>query len=447
MIKAEYREPVSVQQFGVFGDGLRLDTEVIQQAIDHTSHNRQELVFGRGLYLTGTLVLRSHTRIKLEQGAVLLGSADFADYMSDIHSFVDAVNQERGRCLIYGDHVEDVKIYGEGTINGRGGIFGDDHPEHKRRPFLCRFVGCKDLELEGIQVINSAAWCTHFLDCENVRVSGITIRSRVNHNNDGMDIDCCRGFLVENCMIDTGDDGICLKATMNKPCRDIHVRNCTITSRWAAFKIGTESYGDFGNVVFEDSSIFDTEGCGIKIVPVDGAHLTDVRIENITMTRTTGPVFIALGERLRTYFKGDSPRPVGSMRNITIRGLKADVVDADGFAWDPGPYPGFVTHDGIWGNGKGGVVVSGIPSSRMENVTLQDWELQLPGGVSQYDRDPADIIEMGANYPEFHVFGRLPGYGMFLRHIDGLTVDHIRIGLKEKDCRPETVEVDVLGKR
>jgi polygalacturonase len=439
-------DTITVKQFGAAGDGFHLDTAAIQKAIDYSSSHGVEAVIEPGLYLISTLVIKSHAVIRIDKGAVLLGSDNLSDYKSDIRLFVDAVNQERGRCLIYGEEAENVKIYGEGTINGRGGAFHDAHPEQGKRPFLCRFVDCKNVVLDGVEIKNSAAWCLHLLDCEDVELTNLTISSRINHNNDGIDIDSCRRVLVEHCDIDTGDDGICLKATIRKVCSDIVVRSCMITSRWAAFKIGTESYGDFQNILFENCTIYDTEGCGIKIVPVDGASVENVTIRNITMMNTTGPIFIAVGERLRTYFEGDEPREAGVIRHVHISNIKADVVDAEGFAWDPGPHSGFVTNDGIWGNGKGGVVISGLPTSKLQNITLEQLNLTLPGGVQEYHKSASDVIEMGANYPEFHVFGVLPSYGLFLRHIEGLQLNHINIQLKNEDCREEMVCVDVSEK-
>jgi polygalacturonase len=433
---------IDVKQYGALGDGIVLDTKGIQRAIDYCSDIGGEVVFSPGIYLTGTIILKSNVTVNIQKGAVVLGSTDFKDYKSDIRPFVDAVGQERGRCIFFGDNAHNVAIKGEGIINGRGEAFGENHPEHKRRPFLFRFVECRNLTVQNISIRNSPAWCMHFLDCEDVSVKGISIISRVNHNNDGMDIDSCRNFVIEDSFVDTGDDGICLKSTVNKSCSNIVVKNCVISSRWAGLKIGTESYGDFKDISVLDCRIYDTEGCAIKLVPVDGANLENLVIRNITMINCTGPIFIALGERLKTYFEGDKPREIGSIKNVTIKGIKADVKDAEGFKWNPGELKGFITHDGIWGNGKAVITLSGIPSKKIENIVLEDLDLILPGGGSKEDGERTEIIEMGENYPEFHVFGTLPAYGIFIRHADGVKISNIKLRVKEKDERAPIVYQD-----
>jgi len=436
---------LNVKDYGAVGDGFTNDTQALQNAVDACSSCEGTLVINPGVYLTGTIILKSNIRIIIEKGAMLLGSSDFNSYKGDIRPFVDAVNQERGRCLIFGENLENVTIEGFGGVNGRGAAFDESHPEHKRRPFLFRFYGCKDINISDIQVLNSPAWCIHLQDCENVRLSGLKIFSRVNHNNDGIDIDGCSHITIENCTVDTGDDGICLKATGKRPCEHIKVESCIISSRWAAFKIGTESYGDFKDIKFMNSRIYDTQGCGIKIVPVDGANVEDVLISNISMNNCTGPIFIASGDRLRTYYRENEKKQSGKIKSITIKDIKGDIVDAEGFYWNPGEMKGFVTHNGIWGDGKGGIVVSGTTKHKIEDVILEDIDIALPGGGTKKDTEKTEIIEMEDNYPEFHVFGVLPSSAFFLRHVNNIVLKNINLKFKSPEFRQPIFAIDVDG--
>ena len=72
---------VSVKDFGAKGDGLTLDTEAIQTALDRTAQRGGGVVvLPAGTYLSGSIWLRDNTELHLEEGAVLKGSPDIKDY-------------------------------------------------------------------------------------------------------------------------------------------------------------------------------------------------------------------------------------------------------------------------------------------------------------------------------------------------------------------------------
>lgn len=75
-------------------------------------------------------------------------------------------------------------------------------------------------------------------------------------NTDGIDIDGSRDVAVRNSLVDTADDAICLKTTVSGyPAHHIDVHNCTMRSRSAAFKIGSETRGDIHDVVVRDLQV------------------------------------------------------------------------------------------------------------------------------------------------------------------------------------------------
>ncbi len=102
-------------------------------------------------------------------------------------------------------------------------------------------------------------------------IDGITIRSSPRANRDGIDIDSCDRVRISNCLVETGDDAIVLKATAHRPCRNVTVTNCNLSSQAAAFKLGTESNGGFESIVMSNCTIYDTGGSGIALLMVDGA--------------------------------------------------------------------------------------------------------------------------------------------------------------------------------
>lgn len=416
---------ISIRKLGAEGTGLHPETETLQKAIDLSSRTGETVKIEPGTYLTGTLFLRDNVRIEFEDGACLLGSDDFSDYSPDVNLFTDAVGHLRGRSLLYGDHVENVSISGPGIIDGRGAVFSPEHPHHLERPFLVRLMNSRHIHISDVTLTKSAAWTLHLMDCEDITIKHVSIHSRVNGNNDGIDIDACRSCLIEDCRIDTGDDAVCLKSTVDKPCSNVTVRNCMLTTDWAAFKIGTESVGDFSNILFEDSYIYDCKGCAIKICPVDGANVDGLTIRNIRLRNSTGPVFIANGDRLRTYQPGNTRKTGGTIKNVLISGLYGDCTDA----------AGTIYQGEEWGNAKSAVCISGTPEQRLSNITLSDVTLTMAGGVTEYT--PRPVPPMGKRYPEFHNFGVLPAWGLYVRYADQVTVQGLSLSAKSTDIRPD----------
>ena len=119
------------------------------------------------------------------------------------------------------------------------------------------------MHIKDVEVIESSFWAVHLQWCDRVYVDGIHIQSSSvdGVNSDGLDIDGCSNVMISNCVINTGDDALCLKTTRQnnetRPCRWITVNNCILTSSSAALKIGTESHADFENIAVSNCIIND----------------------------------------------------------------------------------------------------------------------------------------------------------------------------------------------
>ncbi len=412
---------INVKSFGVMPNSEEIQTSKIQEAIDECAKSGDTLVFPEGIYNSGTLCFRSNGRIKLEKGAVISGALDLSHYPDNEASFVDAVGRKRGKALIIAYKTENLEIFGEGEICGNGKVFTEE------RPFLFRFVEAKNCKLSGINLSSSPSWCLHINQSSNIEIDGISIDNRVNANNDGIDIDSSDNITVTNCNIASDDDGLCLKSTSDRPCRNIKIKNCKVSSGWGAIKIGTESMGDFLDISVEDCHVYDTLGGGIKIVPTDGGSVDGVTIKNIRMENTTGPIFIVSGTRMREYM-GKCKESKSNIKNVVIENITADTVSA--------PIRG--EWDGeIWGNAIGGIIISGTKENPIENLTLKDITASLPGGSLTYSSHPVPYI--GEKYPEFHRMDIVPAKGIYARDILGLSLENVSLTYKEEDVREEIV--------
>jgi hypothetical protein len=268
---------------------------------------------------------------------------------------------------------------------------------------------------------------SHYLGCENVLIHGITIRSRTNGNNDGIDIDSCRRVRISDCDIDTGDDAICIKATRARPSEDILVTGCRICSTWGALKLGTESAGDFRNILFSNILIRNTEGGGLKLISMDGCRMENVVAENIIMDNVSGPIFIRLGSRLRRYFDEEPERGVGSIQGVSLRNIRIKV-------WEEGYL--------LYGRlpRKAGIIITGIPGHPIDEIEMENIRVEFPGGGEVSE---ATVPEQETEYPEFPSFHPLPCWAFFVRHVRALQMRNVTITSRIPDPRPAFVWEDV----
>ncbi len=428
----------NIKTFGAVGDGVTLNTHAIQEAINACHTNGGGVIkISEGKYLTGTILLKDHVHLIIEEGATLMGSSDPRDYKS-IDTFTDATGQERGNCLIGSLGAKDISISGKGIIDGNGTAFKHENLAitkkklginpagfGKNRPFLLRFVRSSNISLKNIQLKQPAAWACHFYESQDIVIDSISIYSHANFNNDGIDLDSSHNITISNCHIDTGDDAICFKTTSLQPTYNANVKNCTLKSDWGAIKFGTESMGDFYDIHISDCKIVDTKGGGIKILSVDGANINDVSIENIEMKNVDMPIFIRLGERLRTYRQATS-QGMGSMKNISIKNIRASTRALAASRVSP----------------PSGIFITGTPNHAIEKVHLENIHISLPGNgkLDAIQKVP----ELEKKYPEFSFFGMLPAYGMYARHIKHLEHKNLTFLTDQLDERDAIIIEDLL---
>lgn len=182
--------------------------------------------------------------------------------------------------------------------------------------------------------------------------------------------------------------------------------------------MGTESNGGFENIVITGCSIYDTRLAGIALEIVDGGTMDRVVVSNITMNKIGAPIFLRLGNRARP-FKKDMDKPgIGIMRNVTISNIEATGANPTGCA------------------------ISGLPGHAIENVTISNVRLSFAGDGNKVDAARA-VPEKPTAYPEYSMFGRLPAYGFYCRHVKGLKLDNVQLQLAKRDQRHALVCEDV----
>jgi len=429
-----------VSDFGAVPDGATVNSLPIQNAVDAAYAAGGGVVFfGPGEWLSGTIRLRSNVTLELAAGATLLGSTNLADYPEIRPEYRSYTDRYTVRSLIYAENETNVGLRGKGKIDGQGSKFEGSlggyagRKEYYVRPYMIRFITCSDVTVEDLTLTNSAMWLQHYLACDRVRVDGITVFNHANYNNDMIDIDGCRDVIISNCIGDTDDDAMTLKSTHGRPCENVTITNCILSSHCNALKFGTESIGGFKNITVSNIVIAPSKHreklyghldgiSGISLECVDGGTFEGVLIDNVRIVGPLVPLFMRLGGRGRVPVDGMEKPAAGVFRDVMISRVSAVCA------------------------GNIGCAISGIPEHYIEDVTLRDLRFEFPGGGTE-EMSKLPVEELADKYPECTMFGELPAYGIYARHVRGLTMDNVELRTQEKDARPAVVFEDVEGYR
>ncbi|MEK7707244.1 MAG: glycosyl hydrolase family 28 protein [Verrucomicrobiota bacterium] len=420
---------VNARDCGAAADGLQLDTKAIQTAIDKcAASGGGTVLLEGGRFLSGTIYLRSHVTLRIEAGATLLGSTNVSDYPHNIPAIRSYTDNYVKQSLIAGENLENVGLVGGGLIDGQGGSFKRGRG-YGNRPFLIRLVNCRDVLVEGLRLQNSAMWMQHYLACERVTVRGIRVWNFSNAHNDAIDLDGCKDCLVTQCVFESNDDGITLKSTLDRPTESVTISDCIVRSHCNAIKLGTESNGGFKDITIANCVITSPRETnvihgrrrglsGISLQLVDGGQLERVAIANITIHGVTVPLSLRLGDRARPFQKDLPPPPIGSFRDVVINNIVATEV------------------------GKIGCSITGQPGHPIENVLFSNLLFTFEGGGAR-ERTTAEVPELPKQYPECVMFGELPAYGFYARHVNGLRFSNVRLRTSKPDLRHAMVLDDV----
>lgn len=338
----------NVKDFGAKGDGVTKDTRAIQDAIDAGGI----VHFPPGVYLTGTIFLKSNGGLDLEEGAVILGSPDQEDYNAD-----DVIPQNRaftsehvsGAHLIIAAEQHNIVLRG-GRIDGnRQAFMNEPHPTYSHvfafpewRPAqMVFFCECENVTITDMEMVNPPYWTLFLHGCEFVTIRGLRNTNDFRtHNGDGMDLDCCRFVTVSDCIIHSADDCITLRANeeplkKKRPCEYVTISNCVLSTRCNAFRIGVGGgvvrRCTISNIVIHDTR---TAVCFVSQYSVKspGVTIEDIQMDNIRMD-CKRPFVIA------TTPRGLRPEQAKVIRRIAFNNVRG-TARAAGII--QGSYPGYV---------------------------------------------------------------------------------------------------------
>jgi polygalacturonase len=468
-----------VKGFGAKGDGKALDSPAINRAIDAAAAAGGGTVFfSAGTYRCFSIHLKSNIALYLDHGATIL-AADPNDGDGKYDSpepnqwdrYQDFGHTHWHNSLIWGENLQNVSILGQGMIWGKGlvrnggqsrtraqndalgtassdpraGPFGYPNPRDAVEPGWgnksISLKLCRNVIIRDISILHGGHFAILATGVDNLTIDNL----KIDTNRDGIDVDACKNVRISNCTVNSPfDDGICPKSSFAlgyaRVTENVTITNCQVSgydegtlldgtykrafrnqngtfSPTGRIKFGTESNGGFKNMVISNC-VFDYSR-GLALESVDGALLEDVTISNITMRDiSNAPFFLRLG------FRGRGPKEtttVGALRRVMISNVV--VYNAD---------PRYAS------------IISGIPGHSIEDVRFSNIRVYYQGGGTK-EQAALDPPEKEDTYPEPTMFGELPAYGFFIRHVKGIEMRDVEVSYLKEDARPPFILNDVAG--
>ena len=422
------RAVYDVRDYGAKGDGKTPCTKAIQAAVDKCAATGGGTVYlPPGKWLSATIYMESHVTLFIDSGSTLLGSRNKDDYGRPPGNSRDDSKQSFSyRSIIAGADLQHIAIQGRGIIDGQGSAF---RWKGGGRPKAIYLENCRDVLVEGLRMRNAGSWMQHYRSCDRLTVRDISVFNHASYNNDGLNIDSCRDVCITGCMVDSDDDAVVLKSLSLKPCENVTISDCAISSHCNAIKMGTESGGGFRNITITNCAICSpryskvTYGrqrglAGIALEIVDGGILDRIAISNIAIKGVSVPIFMRLGNRARQYEQGTPEPGVGKFQNVVVSNIVATDTSSIGCS------------------------ITGLPQHRIKNVSLSNISLGFEGGGTRQDAS-RQIPEKEKSYPESTMFGTLPAYGFYCRHVKGLKLKNVVLQTAGPDRRHALVCEDV----
>lgn len=402
----------NIRDFGAKGDGTTFDSPAINKTIESCSSNGGGTVLvPPGVYLSGTIHLKSNMVFQIEAGATILGSKNMTDYQ-DVLDLERKNKNQWHSAIIVGNGISNIEISGHGIVNGNN-VFNPDGEEEMRGPHAIYFYKSEDITIRDIFVKDASNYAHIMEECSNGSFRGV----RVTGGWDGIDLFNCRNFLITDCQFTTGDDCVA-----GGGWEKVVVSNCTFNSSCNGMRNYKGGLKDviFSNITINGPGLFkhpthDTPSKQQRLIYHNSWHGTNdslsgfwlagggvidnLIITNVTVRDLRCPIWMSV--------QGQN----GSIRNIQISNLTAT------------------------GVGKPNVasLIQGSVDKPIENILLTNITIQ---SVSVGTKNMVDnpVLERVGDPIE------LPNCsGMYCRYIKDLSLHNIRFSKLEKDERPSLI--------
>lgn len=350
---------LDVRAFGAKGDGKSDDTKFIQAAILACPKDSRVLIPG-GCYRITSLFLKSDINLELAKGAELLAYTDrdaFPKLPALIESYDESDEYNLGTwegnplpmfaAVVTGIDVENVCIYGEGTINGNGAK--DNWWKNPKvmvgafRPRLFFISRCRNVTLLGITFCNSPSWTLHPYFSENLGFYGLTITNPGDSpNTDGLDPESCRNVEIAGVRFSLGDDCIAVKSgkvymgrKYKTPSENIHIWQCLMENGHGAVTVGSEIGAGVRGMTVEKCRFSCTDR-GLRIKTrrgrgedsiLDGILFCDIEMDHVMTPFTVNAFYFCDPDGKTEYVQSREKFPVDertpALRRFCFENIRA----------------------------------------------------------------------------------------------------------------------------
>lgn len=298
---------LNVREFGARGDGVQDDTAFIQAAVMACPKKGRVLV-PAGTYKITSLFLKSDLVLELAKGAELSAETDrwkYPVFPGLIESYDEKEEYHLGTWegnplkmfagIITGVQVENVVIYGQGSINGNASWDNWWYQEKIMvgafRPRLLFLSRCRNITIQGLRLHDSPSWTIHPYFSEQLDFYSLTVENPANSpNTDGLDPESCRDVRIQGVHFSLGDDCIAVKSgkiymgrKYKTPSENLLVRQCLMENGHGAVTVGSEMAGGVKKLLVEECLLRHTDR-GLRIKTRRGRG-KDAVIDQVTFRR------------------------------------------------------------------------------------------------------------------------------------------------------------------
>ncbi len=418
---------LDVRRFGARGDGVQDDTHAIQAAILACPKDSRILI-PAGTYRITSLFLKSHVRIELAQGAELKAFTEpdrFPVFPGIIESFDGSEEYNPGSWegnplpmytgIVCGMGVEDVVIYGRGTINGNASRenWWKNPKDYKEvfRPRLFFVNGCRNVTLQGVTCCNSPAWTLHPYFSEDLKFIDLNVLNPADSpNTDGCDPESCRNVEILGVRFSLGDDCIAVKSgkiymgrKYKTPSENIRIRQCLMENGHGAVTVGSEMAGGVRNLIVEDC-IFRHTDRGLRVktrrgrgkdAVLDNIIFRRLELDHVMTPLVVNSFYFCDPDGRTSYVQSREPYPVDE-RTPSIRKLVFEDMEC--------------TNCHV-----AAAYFDGLPEQKIQEIVMRNISVS-------YAEDPkCDVPAMSVGVP------RSSRRGLYARNVSKLTLDHVVI--------------------
>jgi hypothetical protein len=419
-----------VRAYGATGDGTTNDTVAVQNAINACTGTGGSVLLTNGTFLTGTLYLQSNMTFFIDTSANLKSSLNGDDLPKQNPPTTNNQLLNCRRALLYAASVTNLTIDGGGTIDGSGSTgqtggvsWTNGNLKEAERPMTIWAVDSDHVTIQNIYIRLSAMWTVVPMETDYLLVKNVLLNVDLSPTRDGIDPVDCHHAVIQDCTVYTGDDSFCPKTGIRRGVDDLLIKDCFTAHTGAnSYKFGTASYGGFSNVLIQDCYAKNAQFAAMVVMSRNGADVSNINFSRLEFYNCGEAFFVFLGQQ-PGHPDGDVDK-LGSIDNVhftDILGTTSSTVAS------------LIT----------GQIYNGATYS-ISNLFFTNCNVTFHGGHT--GAVPGNPPEWDSNqYPEANLFGDLPAYGYYMRHVNGITFTTCTTSVANSDTRPAMVSNDVAN--